>query len=60
MNVSLKLLHNSKWPFITNLYLWDAGSRGFSDTIVPLSIPVLVVQVGDDRPVLRLPFDFYF
>jgi len=45
---------------ITNLYQWDASDRGFSDNTVPLSIPVLVVQVGNYRPVFRLPFDFCF
>jgi len=29
--------------FITNLYKWDACGRGFSDTIIPLSIAALVV-----------------
>jgi len=54
---------------------WDTCGRGFSATIVRLSTPVLVVQVGDHRPVFslpcaicfryvsnsfRLPFDFCF
>jgi len=46
--------------FITNLHQWDACGRGFSDTIIRLSIPVLVVQVRVYPPVLRLPFDFFF
>jgi len=39
---SLKLLHNNKEQFITDLCQWDACGQGFSDTIVSLSIPVLV------------------
>jgi len=50
----------SEQPFITNLYKWDACGRGISDTIVPLSIPVLVVQVRDYRLVFRLPLHFCF
>jgi len=38
----LEPLHNSKRKFITSLYQLDACGRGFSDTIVPLSITVLV------------------
>jgi len=58
MSAPLKLLHNSKKQYITNLYQWDACGRGFSDAIVLLSITVLVVEVEDCRPVFRLPFDF--
>jgi len=36
----------------------DACGRGFSVTIVALSVPVLLVQVGDDHPVFRLPIVF--
>jgi len=43
VSASLKLLHNSKYQFITKSYQSDACDRGFSDTIVLLSIPMLVV-----------------
>jgi len=33
--------------------------RGFSDTIIPLSVPVLVVPVGNYCPVFRLPFNLF-
>jgi len=42
VSASLKLLHNSQQPFITNLHQWHACSRSFYDTTVPLEIPVLV------------------
>jgi len=46
VSASFKFLHNSKCQSLPNLYQWMAFGRGFSDTIVPLSISVLVVQVG--------------
>jgi len=49
-------LHNSKKSPLVR----DACRRCFSDTMIPLSIPVFVVQVGGYRPVFRLPFDFCF
>jgi len=42
----------TQYQYITSLYQWDACGRGFSDTIVPLSIPLLV-HVGGYRPVFR-------
>jgi len=39
-NVSLKLIRKSNNQFITNLYQCDACGWGFSDTIVPLTIPL--------------------
>jgi len=57
-----KLVNKSKQQFIysISLYHWDTCGRGFSDKIVPLSIAVLVVQVGDCHPMFLLPFDFSF
>jgi len=43
VSVSLKLLQNSNKQFIANLYQCDACGWGFTETIVSLSIPVLVV-----------------
>jgi len=43
VSASLKLLHNSQEQFITNPYQCDACDPGFSDTIGPLSISMLVV-----------------
>jgi len=60
VSVSLKLLHNSRQQFITNHYQWETCGGGFSDIIVPSSIPLLVVQLRDYCPVFRLPLDFCF
>jgi len=45
VSTSLNLLHNSNWQFIINLYQWDTCGRGFSYTILPLSISVLVLAI---------------
>jgi len=34
VSVSLQLLHNSRYQFITDHYQWEICGRGFSDTIV--------------------------
>jgi len=60
VSVSLKLLHNSRYQFATNHYQWETCGQGFSDTIVPSSIPVLVVQLRDYHRVFHLPLDFCF
>jgi len=67
MSASLKLLQNSEWQIVTNAYQCDAcGRGGFSDTIVPLSIPILVAasrrlssSVASDIRFLFLHFTYF-
>jgi len=58
VSTSFELLHNRKYQFITNLYQCDGCGRGFSDTIFPSLMPVLVV--ASRRLSFSVSFRFLF